>query len=127
MDAIKGQLSLVKSFVDSFVVCLWAPLSIPTVNLNNKRALVSGANVGVGKAIATSLAAQNAEVHLLCRSKAKADAAKDEIISQTGNTNVFVHVVDFSSLKDVAHFVHRWGQRDIPERRIDILINNAGQ
>lgn len=127
MDTVKEFLSSSKACLDLLLTPFYPNIVNQNVDLQGKRALVSGANVGLGKAIAQSLAAQGAEVYMLCRSQKKADAAKLEIVNNTGNDDVFVEVVDFGSLKSVGEFIERWGHREPRKRNIDILINNAGE
>ena len=47
----------------------------------------------------------------------------DDIVKQTGNTEIIIRQLDMASLKSVRKFAN-----DIleSERRLDILINNAG-
>jgi len=127
MDQTKSFLSTIKAIVDTFSARLYPKIILPHVDLHNKRALVTGANVGLGKAIAASLAGQGAEVYLLCRSHQKAEEARADIVKETGNSKVFVEVIDLGSLQSVREFIERWGQRSTGERSIDILINNAGK
>jgi len=126
MNQVQELLSASRSTLDTFIGRLYPKIILPHVDLHGKRALVTGANVGLGKAIATSFAGQGAEVHLLCRSQQKAEEARMDIVKETGSDNVFVEVLDISSLASVRDFVERWGQRSEERRQIDILINNAG-
>jgi len=47
----------------------------------------------------------------------------DDIVNQTGNSNVVVQHLDTSSLQSVREFAKELIKR---EKRLDILINNAG-
>ena len=126
MNHIQELLSFGRSAVDGFVGCLYPKIILPHVDLYGKRALVTGANVGLGKAIATSFASQGAEVYLLCRNEQKAEEARMDIAKKTGNNNVFVEVVDVGSLASVRGFVERWNKRSDKDKEVDILVNNAG-
>ena len=53
----------------------------------------------------------------------KAEAAAEEIRSDTGRKNVIIKKLDLSSLKSVREFSEEILKS---EPRIDILINNAG-
>ncbi|MEM9629749.1 MAG: SDR family NAD(P)-dependent oxidoreductase [Pseudomonadota bacterium] len=77
-----------------------------------KRALVTGANRGIGFAIAKGLAAQGVEVMLGARDLAAGNTAA----SQIGASALELDVADPNSIQDAAAAV---GQ-------IDILVNNAG-
>lgn len=85
--------------------------------------LVTGANAGIGFETAKALAAQDATVLLLCRTEAKALAAREQIVQATGNERVHVFVADLSSQTAI-----RAAAADILARfdRLDVLVNNAG-
>ena len=89
------------------------------MKLRGKVAIVTGAGSGIGKALATRLAADGAS--LVIADVAKYDVAAAEIAKGTGARTLGVQV-DVSSEKDVermsAETVKTFG-------RIDILVNNA--
>ncbi|WP_295880595.1 SDR family NAD(P)-dependent oxidoreductase [uncultured Thiohalocapsa sp.] len=88
-----------------------------------KTALVTGANSGLGKAVATALAANGARVLMLCRSAGRGAAARDEIIQATGNGQVELIVCDLASQADIraaAAAVHQTTDA------LHFLVNNAG-
>jgi len=45
---------------------------------------------------------------------------------KTGNQAVFVEVVDMSSIDSVRSFAEKWEKKSLADRKIDILMNNAG-
>lgn len=51
------------------------------------------ANSGLGKELATYAAAKGAKLYMLCRSKERAEKARDEIVSKTSNENVKILLV----------------------------------
>lgn len=60
---------------------------------------------------------------MACRDLPKAYSAADEIRQKTGNGNILVKKLDLASLKSVRDLA-----KDVQEneKRLDILINNAG-
>jgi ketoreductase len=89
--------------------------------LSGKRALVSGASRGIGRAIAKRLAAEGAQVSVGARDEKDGAAVVAEIEAAGGVAScVILDVTDASS---VATAVERAAR---PDRRLDILVNNAG-
>ena len=50
--------------------------------------MVTGANSGLGKATAISLAKQNARVVMVCRDPHRGKLAKEEIVKESGNPEI---------------------------------------
>jgi 3-oxoacyl-[acyl-carrier protein] reductase len=90
------------------------------IDLTGRVALVTGASRGIGRAIATALAAQGATVVAAARERNAADTV-DEITAAGGRAEVAsVDVSDAAAIDAlVAGTLDRHG-------RIDILVNNAG-
>lgn len=89
--------------------------------LQTKIALVAGASRGIGKAIATQLAAAGAQVILLARTETDLNQAVAEITKKGGLAVAFL--VDISDEQAVQSVF----QQIIAQyKRIDILVNNAG-
>lgn len=59
---------------------------------------------------------------MVCRNKERAEAAKADIVEQSKNQNVHVHVVDMSSVKQVWEFSQSFAESN----SLHVLINNAG-
>jgi NAD(P)-dependent dehydrogenase (short-subunit alcohol dehydrogenase family) len=91
--------------------------------MQGKRVLITGANSGIGKEAAVALAAQGAQIVMLCRSRQRAEAALAEIIQRSGNDQIEIVLADFASLASVAQAAETINQR---YQRIDVLLNNAG-
>jgi 3-oxoacyl-[acyl-carrier protein] reductase len=92
------------------------------MKLKNKVAVITGAAQGIGRAIATTLAQQGANVVVSDIQLEKAETTAKEIMAETGQKVIAVHadVVDSASVKAMI-------DRTIDEfERIDILVNNAG-
>ncbi|TRY99683.1 hypothetical protein DNTS_021744 [Danionella cerebrum] len=71
-----------------------------SVRLDDKTAIITGANTGIGKETARDLARRGARVVMACRDLDKAEAARQELMEDSGNRNV--------------------------EKSVSLLINNAG-
>ncbi|XP_032941548.1 dehydrogenase/reductase SDR family member 12 isoform X3 [Catharus ustulatus] len=92
------------------------------VDVAGRSFLVTGANSGIGKATATEIARRGGTVHLVCRNKERAEVAKEEIVTETGNHNIFLHIVDLSNPKEIWKFTEKFQN----EHKLNVLINNAG-
>ena len=88
-----------------------------------KTFIVTGANTGIGKITATTLAKEGHHVILACRSKDKTEAALAEIKREVPNANVELAVLDLGDLDSVRACAKALLDRNIP---IHGLINNAG-
>lgn len=95
------------------------------VDLSGKVIVVTGANSGIGKEIATYAASKNAKVYLLCRSQTRAESARDEILSQTATppSNLPILLADVSILSQVRRVADELRSA---EEKIDCLVCNAG-
>lgn len=83
-------------------------------SLSGRRALVTGANTGIGQAIAIGLAEAGAEV--ICAGRRASDETVDKITQSGGNASSLL--VDFADPMA--------GQGLFGDAAIDILVNNAG-
>jgi NAD(P)-dependent dehydrogenase (short-subunit alcohol dehydrogenase family) len=93
------------------------------MNLDQKVAIVTGANSGIGKETARGLAKAEATVVLACRDLDKAEAARREIQSSTHSERVSVQRLDLADTASILAFVKAFKDRF---SRLDILVNNAG-
>ena len=91
--------------------------------MKEKVCIVTGSNSGIGKVMARELAARNATVVLLCRSRERGERARDEIRAETGNPKVELILVDFASQSQIREAAVEFKRR---HSRLDLLINNAG-
>jgi protochlorophyllide reductase len=87
-----------------------------------RTALVTGANAGLGLAIAKRLAAKGARLLLACRNTEKAEAAA-MAVRTVATAPVDVLALDLARLASVAACANAVLER---EDRLDLLVNNAG-
>ncbi|XP_022915007.2 retinol dehydrogenase 14-like [Onthophagus taurus] len=80
-------------------------------------------HTGLGYENALDFAMRGARVILACRSKSRADEARDKIVAKTGNQNVVVKLLDLQSFKSIRDFCEDINKN---EESLDILVNNAG-
>src|SRR5262245_17157685 len=89
--------------------------------IRRKKALVTGAASGIGRAIAQRLASEGADLFLIDMDAAGLAAIADEV--RESGVAVITRRCDVSQESEVsgvvAEILHRWGG-------VDILINNAG-
>ena len=90
--------------------------------MRERIAIVTGANRGIGRAIAEGLARADFRTVLVCRRREDGERAMEGIASRTGNHALEVMTADFSSLAQV----RRLGD-EIMARfpAIQVLVNNA--
>lgn len=86
-------------------------------SLKGKKAVVTGGGSGIGRAIATILAKQGAEVHIIELGVEQASATLEEIKNAGGSA--LAYACDVSNHQAVINTFNQIG-------KIDILINNAG-
>lgn len=93
------------------------------VDLTGKTFLITGANQGMGKEIATYAAAKNANVYILCRNEERAKIAQKDIQEKTKNANVNVLLADVSEPDHIKRVVKEFTDK---EDKLDCLVCNAG-
>ena len=93
--------------------------------LEGKVAVVTGANVGIGRAVATDLVRRGARVIMGCRDETRAAVARHKIIQETGVKEDMIEFMqlDLSSFQSVRSFASQLSRR---VTSLDILVNNAG-
>ena len=91
--------------------------------LENQVILVTGATDGLGRQVASDLAALEATVLLHGRSREKGEATLQRIRDRTGNQKLIYYKADFSSLDEVRRLSD---EIQSEHERLDVLINNAG-
>ncbi|HYN78810.1 MAG TPA: SDR family NAD(P)-dependent oxidoreductase [Lamprocystis sp. (in: g-proteobacteria)] len=91
--------------------------------LADRIALVTGANSGLGRAVAGALAGRGSTVLMVCRDAARGECARHEIMAATGNPLVHLFVADLASQAAIRGLVARVCERF---DRLHLLVNNAG-
>jgi NAD(P)-dependent dehydrogenase (short-subunit alcohol dehydrogenase family) len=97
----------------------WTTDGIP--DLSGRRAIVTGANSGIGYHTALQLAAHGATVVLACRSAERGAAALERVRTAAPDSDVSVGSLDLADLSSVRAFAE--AQRGAP---LHVLVNNAG-
>ena len=88
-----------------------------------KICLITGANSGLGKAMAVSLAKQGARVIMVCRHQDKGKEAQDVIKKLSGSHTVDLWIADLSSRASIRRLADTINKK---YPKIDVLIHNAG-
>lgn len=96
----------------------WLDKHLP--NLENKNIIVTGANSGLGYECCRALLYKKATVIMACRNKERANKARENLLLEFPNSNLYIKELDLSSFDSIEKFVN---SLDI---NIDVLINNAG-
>jgi NAD(P)-dependent dehydrogenase (short-subunit alcohol dehydrogenase family) len=97
----------------------WTANDIP--DLSGRRAVVTGANSGIGYHTALQLARHGASVVLACRSAERGQAAFDRIRKAAPAADLALGALDLADLASVRTFADRYGAEPV-----DVLVNNAG-
>ncbi|XP_065662218.1 retinol dehydrogenase 14 isoform X6 [Hydra vulgaris] len=93
------------------------------VLLSGKTCIITGANTGIGKAVALEFARRKAKVILACRDVQKGNDAAIDIRRSIKDANVNVYQLDLASFTSIRNFVQLYKEN---ENTLDILVNNAG-
>ncbi|MGQ7297723.1 oxidoreductase [Quadrisphaera sp. KR29] len=97
----------------------WSAAQIP--DQSGRTVVITGASSGLGVETARELAARGARVVLAVR-----DTAKGERVAAGLPGTTEVRRLDLADLASTADFAQEWGQQDEAQRRIDVLVANAG-
>jgi NAD(P)-dependent dehydrogenase (short-subunit alcohol dehydrogenase family) len=101
----------------------WTTANIPSQV--GRRAVITGANSGIGFETGLALARMGAELILPARTQAKADDAVARILEQVPNAQLHAEILDLAEQASVHAFANRVIER-FPAQSLDLLINNAG-
>ena len=94
-----------------------------SVDLTGRRAVVTGANSGIGFHTALHLVAHGAQVVLACRDEGQGADAARRIAEAIPQAAVELQVLDLADLASIRRFAVAYGER---QAGLDILVNNAG-
>jgi len=100
----------------------WTAADVP--DQAGRRAIVTGANSGLGFETALALAGHGADVTLAVRDMAKGEAAADQIRARSPQASLEVRRLDLADLASIDEFAWLW--RESHPDGLDMLINNAG-
>ncbi|XP_072302502.1 retinol dehydrogenase 14b [Eucyclogobius newberryi] len=100
-------------------------LHYPAGTMRGKTVIITGANCGIGKALAGELLKLQARVIMACRDRGRAEEAARELRGQTGQEQgeLVIKLLDLASLRSVRSFCEEIIRE---EPKIDVLVNNAG-
>jgi NAD(P)-dependent dehydrogenase (short-subunit alcohol dehydrogenase family) len=88
-----------------------------------KICMITGANSGIGLVTARELADRGAALVLVCRDRARGEAALAEIKARSGNDGVELMLCDLASQRSIREFAEEFKRT---HDRLDVLVNNAG-
>jgi len=103
------------------VTARWTTTDIP--DQDDRVAVVTGANSGLGYQVALRLAIAGSKVVLACRDRGKAEAAQASIRTLVPAADVSLLELDLADLASVARFADTFSSQ---HDRLDLLVNNAG-
>lgn len=92
------------------------------MELAEKTALVTGANSGLGRAIARALAARGTRVLMVSRDHDRGESARVAIEAETGNDRLELLIADLSSQSQVRRLADEVKER---AASLELLVNNA--
>ena len=93
---------------------------VEEIDLRGRRAIVTGANSGIGIETARALARTGAEVTLAVRDTDAGERAAEDILATTPGALLVVSRLDLADGESIDTFVRRW------EGRVHALVLNAG-
>ncbi|CDR33563.1 SDR family NAD(P)-dependent oxidoreductase [Criblamydia sequanensis] len=92
------------------------------MEVNPRICLITGANSGIGKAVALQFARLGIKVIIACRNEDRGKQALREIQEETGNLLTELMIVDLSSMSSIRKFSNDFQKKF---QRLDVLIHNG--
>ena len=118
------------AFVATGIVSLWlgrkffkGPYYNGNERLDGKTVVITGCNTGIGKETALDLSKRGARVVMACRNLDLANIAANDLKVKNPAANLSVCQLDLADLSSVRKCAQEIMEK---EKRLDILINNAG-
>ncbi|KAI8770526.1 dehydrogenase/reductase SDR family member 12 [Biomphalaria glabrata] len=93
------------------------------VNISQRSFMITGANSGIGRATALAIAKKGGIVHIVCRNQERGEAALKSLKEESGNENIYLHLLDLSKPREIKSFGENFKNSG---RSLNVLINNAG-
>lgn len=94
-----------------------------SISLAGKLAIVTGANSGIGRAVAAALADMGASVVMACRSRQRGAEALNALKAERPERDLELMLIDLASQKSIREFAAEFNKK---HSKLDILVNNAG-
>lgn len=91
--------------------------------MNQKLAIITGADGGMGTEITRAVASAGYKIVMACRDPQSGEKKRQMLMQETGNTAIEVLPIDLASLSSVAAFADKLLQRG---EKVALLMNNAG-
>ncbi len=91
-------------------------------SLKGKKVLITGANSGLGLAVAKRFAQLDADTILLCRTNELGEKAVLDIEDETPNASVRLMICDLASMASIDRFI---ADLKAEHTSLDLLFNNA--
>jgi NAD(P)-dependent dehydrogenase (short-subunit alcohol dehydrogenase family) len=85
--------------------------------------IVTGATSGIGKATAFGLARLGARIVMVCRNSELGKQTIDEVVRDTGNSNVEMLIADLASQQAIRKAADEFKSK---HKSLSLLVNNAG-
>lgn len=77
------------------------------MRIDGQVVVVTGCNTGIGKETVLELVRRGAKVYMACRDYKRCEAARKDIIEQTGSANVFNWTLDLASMDSIRAFANK--------------------
>lgn len=75
------------------------------VRADGKVILITGANTGIGRETAMEVAIRGAHVYMACRDLKRCEEAREKIVLESNNPNVYCRECDLASFHSIRQFV----------------------